>query len=121
MRATFASFRRASSQMVARSRSPVNAGQGNRDERRRTFTEAARKVSDGRHGSEAAPLTFSSSMIESFKHLEETAADRDLAEVFLETDAQEHGVPADDILAALRKRREVMRDCVSPGKSGGLS
>src|SRR5256886_7803106 len=60
-------------------------------------------------------------MIESFKHLEETAADRDLAEVFLETDAQEHGVPADDILGALRKRREVMRDCIERGKSGGLS
>ena len=49
-------------------------------------------------------------MIESFKHLEEAGRDRDLADVFLETDAQEHGVPAADILAALRKRREVMRD-----------
>ena len=60
-------------------------------------------------------------MIESFKQLEEVGRDRDLAEVFLEVDAQEHGVPGDQILSALRKRREVMRDCVERGKSGGLS
>jgi L-serine dehydratase len=60
-------------------------------------------------------------MIESFKHLEELAAERDLADVFLETDAQEHGVPADQILATLRKRREVMRDCIERGKGGGTS
>lgn len=60
-------------------------------------------------------------MIESFAHLEELATDRDLAEVFLETDEQEHAVPADQILEALRKRRAVMRDCVERGKSGGLS
>ncbi len=60
-------------------------------------------------------------MIESFAHLEQLAADRDLAEVFLETDAEEHGVPAADILEALRKRRAVMRDCVERGKSGGQS
>ena len=60
-------------------------------------------------------------MIESFTHLEQLATDRDLAEVFLETDAQEHGVPAEQILEALRKRREVMRDCIERGKNGGLS
>jgi L-serine dehydratase len=60
-------------------------------------------------------------MIESFKQLEEVAKDRDLAEVFLETDEQEHGVPRDQILEALRKRRQVMRDCVERGKNGGLS
>src|SRR5881394_1424721 len=60
-------------------------------------------------------------MIESFKQLETVAAERDLAEVFLEVDEQEHGVPGEQILAALRKRREVMRDCVSRGKNGGLS
>jgi L-serine dehydratase len=60
-------------------------------------------------------------MIESFKHLEELAAGRDLAEVFLETDEQEHGIPADQILLALRRRREVMRDCVDRGKQGGIS
>ncbi|HET7437757.1 MAG TPA: L-serine ammonia-lyase, iron-sulfur-dependent, subunit alpha [Thermoanaerobaculia bacterium] len=60
-------------------------------------------------------------MIESFKELEETAAQRDLADVFLEMDEQEHAVPADMILEALRKRRAVMRDCVERGKSGGLS
>ena len=60
-------------------------------------------------------------MIESFKHLEELAAGRDLAEVFLETDEQEHAVPAEQILEALRKRRSVMRECVERGKNGGES
>jgi L-serine dehydratase len=60
-------------------------------------------------------------MIESFKQLEEIARDRDLAAVFLETDEQEHGVPGDQILEALRKRRQVMRDCIERGKSGGTS
>jgi L-serine dehydratase len=57
-------------------------------------------------------------MIESFKHLSELAADRDLAAVFLESDEQEHAIPAEQILEALRKRREVMRDCVERGKAG---
>lgn len=60
-------------------------------------------------------------MIESFKDLERVAADRDLADIFLESDEQEHAVPADMILEALRKRRAVMRDCVERGKSGGES
>ena len=60
-------------------------------------------------------------MIDSFKQLEQIAKDRDLADVFLETDEQEHGVPRDQILEALRKRRGVMRDCVERGKHGGLS
>jgi L-serine dehydratase len=60
-------------------------------------------------------------MIESFKHLEQVAGDRDLADVFLESDAQEHGVPRDQILEALTKRRGVMRDCIERGKNGGLS
>jgi L-serine dehydratase len=60
-------------------------------------------------------------MIESFAQLEEVARDGDLAEVFLETDEQEHGVPRDQILEALRKRRAVMRDCVERGKGGGTS
>jgi L-serine dehydratase len=60
-------------------------------------------------------------MIESFKQLEDIAKDRDLAEVFLETDEQEHGVPRQQILEALRKRRQVMRECVDRGKGGGLS
>jgi L-serine dehydratase len=60
-------------------------------------------------------------MIESFAKLAEVARDRDLADVFLEVDEQEHGVPKEDILEALRKRREVMRDCVERGKAGGLS
>ena len=60
-------------------------------------------------------------MIESFAHLEQLAADRDLADVFLESDEQEHAVPADQILEALRKRRAVMRDCVERGKAGGTS
>ncbi|HEX9162643.1 MAG TPA: L-serine ammonia-lyase, iron-sulfur-dependent, subunit alpha [Thermoanaerobaculia bacterium] len=60
-------------------------------------------------------------MIESFAQLEELASDRDLAEVFLEADEQEHAIPAGQILEALRKRRAVMRDCVERGKNGGLS
>ena len=60
-------------------------------------------------------------MIESFKQLEEIAASRDLADVFLETDEQEHAVPAEQIVEALRKRRAVMRDCVERGKSSGES
>jgi len=60
-------------------------------------------------------------MIESFKQLDEFARDRDLADVLLETDEQEHGVPRDQILEALRKRRGVMRDCVERGKGGGTS
>ncbi|HYO79684.1 MAG TPA: L-serine ammonia-lyase, iron-sulfur-dependent, subunit alpha, partial [Thermoanaerobaculia bacterium] len=60
-------------------------------------------------------------MIESFKHLLELAHDRDLADVFLETDEQEHAIPAEQILEALRKRRGVMRDCVERGKGGGES
>jgi L-serine dehydratase len=60
-------------------------------------------------------------MIESFKHLEEVGRDRDLAEVFLESDEQEHAVPREQILEALRKRRAVMRDCVERGKNGGQS
>jgi len=60
-------------------------------------------------------------MIESFSHLEQLAAGRDLADVFLESDEQEHAVPADQILEALRRRRAVMRDCVERGKGGGTS
>ena len=60
-------------------------------------------------------------MIESFKHLEQIAHDKDLAEVFLESDEQEHAVPREHILEALRKRRAVMRDCVERGKNGGQS
>ena len=61
-------------------------------------------------------------MIESFKHLEQLAADRDLADVFLEADEQEHAVPAEQIVEALRKRRAVMRDCVERGRgSDGAS
>jgi len=56
-------------------------------------------------------------MIESFKHLEATAGDRDLAEVFLQADEQEHAVPAEQIVEALRRRRAVMRECVERGKS----
>lgn len=60
-------------------------------------------------------------MIESFKHLEELASTRDLSDVFLETDEQEHAVPAEQIVEALRRRRAVMKDCVERGKSGGES
>lgn len=58
-------------------------------------------------------------MIESFKQLEEISKTRDLAEVFLESDEQEHAIPAEQILEALRKRRAVMRDCVERGRTSG--
>ena len=58
-------------------------------------------------------------MIESFKQLLEIARDRDLADVFLETDEQEHAIPAADIVEALRRRRAVMRDCVERGRTSG--
>jgi L-serine dehydratase len=61
-------------------------------------------------------------MIESFKQLEELGRDRDLAEVFLETDEQEHAIPRDQIVAALTRRREVMRECIERGRvNGGMS
>ncbi len=60
-------------------------------------------------------------MIESFAQLEQLAADRDLADVFLESDEQDHAIPAEQIVEALRKRRAVMHDCVQRGKNGGLS
>lgn len=60
-------------------------------------------------------------MIESFAQLEQLAANRDLADVFLENDEQEHAIPAEQILEALRKRRAVMRDCVERGRGGGTS
>ena len=60
-------------------------------------------------------------MIESFRQLGELARGRDLADVFLESDAQEHGVPAEHIIEALTKRRQVMRDCIERGKGGGTS
>jgi len=60
-------------------------------------------------------------MIESFKQLAEAGRHRDLAEVFLEVDEQEHAIPAAEILEALRKRRGIMRDCIERGKAGGES
>ena len=60
-------------------------------------------------------------MIESFAQLEQIGKDRDLAEVFLEVDEQEHAIPREQILEALSKRRQVMRDCIDRGKGGGLS
>jgi len=60
-------------------------------------------------------------MIRSFKELEQAGANRDLAEVFLENDVAEHGISAEDILATLSKRREVMWECIQRGMAGGLS
>jgi L-serine dehydratase len=60
-------------------------------------------------------------MIESFRHLEEVAADRDLAEVFLENDAAEYGFQSQQILDSLARRREVMWECVRRGMNGGTS
>ncbi|HEY5610373.1 MAG TPA: L-serine ammonia-lyase, iron-sulfur-dependent, subunit alpha [Thermoanaerobaculia bacterium] len=60
-------------------------------------------------------------MIDSFNQLEQVGADRDLAEVFLESDSEESGFSADQIVDALGKRREVMWECVRRGLGGGVS
>lgn len=60
-------------------------------------------------------------MIETFAQLEEVGRDRDLADVFLESDAEESGFPPDQIVAALGKRREVMWECIRRGLEGGIS
>lgn len=60
-------------------------------------------------------------MIETFEQLEQLAADRDLADVFLESDEEEHGITREQILDALRKRREVMWECVNKGHGEGIS
>src|SRR5687767_6658336 len=60
-------------------------------------------------------------MIDSFKQLEEVGRDRDLADVFLESDSAESGFPAEQILDSLGKRREVMWECVRRGLGGGIS
>lgn len=60
-------------------------------------------------------------MIDSFRELEERGAGRDLADVFLESDAEDHAIPGQQILEALGKRREVMWECVRRGQQGGIS
>lgn len=60
-------------------------------------------------------------MIDSFAHLEQLGLDRDLADVFLETDEEEHGVSREEILTTLERRREVMKECVVRGQRGGIS
>ena len=60
-------------------------------------------------------------MLESFKQLDEMGAGRDIADVFLETDAAESGFAPDQILGALAKRREVMWECIRRGVGGGIS
>ncbi len=60
-------------------------------------------------------------MLDTFKSLEELAHDRDLAEVFLEFDHEEHAVDPEAVLAELRQRRLVMQESVRRGQSGGIS
>ncbi len=60
-------------------------------------------------------------MIESFKHLETLGEGRDLADVFLEADAEEYGITKESIVGALAKRREVMVECIRRGVGGGTS
>jgi L-serine dehydratase len=61
------------------------------------------------------------SIIESFRKLEEIGAHRDLADVFLEADADEYAITAESILDMLAKRREVMLECIQRGLGGGIS
>jgi len=60
-------------------------------------------------------------MLETFKQLQEIGANRDLSDVFLETDSAESGFSAQQILDSLGKRREVMWECIRRGVGGGLS
>ncbi len=60
-------------------------------------------------------------MIETFTQLEQIGRDRELADVFLESDAEESGYPPEQIVSALSKRRDVMWECVRRGLSGGAS
>lgn len=60
-------------------------------------------------------------MIETFEQLEQLGEGREIADVFLETDAEESGFPPDQIIAALGKRREVMWECIRRGLHGGTS
>lgn len=57
-------------------------------------------------------------MIESFAQLEREGEGRDLADVLLAVDEQEHGVTPAQILESLTRRREVMWECVRRGTSG---
>ncbi|MFN2239697.1 MAG: L-serine ammonia-lyase, iron-sulfur-dependent, subunit beta [Thermoanaerobaculia bacterium] len=60
-------------------------------------------------------------MIENFASLLEIGDERDCADVFLESDAEESGFSPDQIVSALGKRREVMWECIRRGLDGGLS
>lgn len=60
-------------------------------------------------------------MIESFAQLLDVGKDRDLADVFIESDAEESGYTSEEILDTLARRREVMLECVQRGVGGGLS
>jgi L-serine dehydratase len=61
-------------------------------------------------------------MIASFNELLEAGKGLDLAQVLLDSDAEESGFTQQEILDALTKRREVMWECVRRGKANaGLS
>jgi len=60
-------------------------------------------------------------MISTFQELETAGLDRDLADVFLESDSEESGFAVDQILSSLGKRREVMWECIRRGVGGGIS
>src|SRR5687767_13718678 len=60
-------------------------------------------------------------MIETFRQLEQIGGDREPADVFLTSDSEESGFPAEQIVAALGKRREVMWECIRRGLGGGTS
>jgi L-serine dehydratase len=60
-------------------------------------------------------------MIRSFAELQTAGEGRDLAEVFLESDSEESGHSAAEIVEALAARREVMIECVRRGQGGGIS
>ncbi|HVT03804.1 MAG TPA: L-serine ammonia-lyase, iron-sulfur-dependent, subunit alpha [Thermoanaerobaculia bacterium] len=60
-------------------------------------------------------------MLSTFKELETIGLGRDLADVFLQSDSEESGFAAEQILSSLAKRREVMWECIRRGVGGGVS
>lgn len=61
-------------------------------------------------------------MLNDFKQLLDIGRDRDIADVFLESDAEETGLTPGEILSVLKTRHDAMWECVRKGQSdSGLS
>ncbi len=60
-------------------------------------------------------------MLNDFKDLLDIGRDRDIAEVFLESDSEETGFTPEQIVDVLKTRHDAMWECVKKGQRGGLS